>query len=124
MINRNYQFYLLILVDTPTISVVKPNIPEVSTDTVAPVKNIPSQSNLPDKNTSIDETLNQVMLKEVFEDVQIFQLQLEDILKLSLNTSKLKVRIISYLILYLLKCYIHFFNHIFRLAMKKIKKYS
>jgi hypothetical protein len=72
----------------------------VSTDTVAPVKNIPSQTNLPDKNTSIDETVSQVMLKEVFEDVQIFQLQLEDILKLSLNTSKLKVRIILYLILY------------------------
>ncbi|XP_026811459.1 nuclear pore complex protein Nup214 isoform X2 [Rhopalosiphum maidis] len=76
---------------TPTISVVKPNIPEVSTNTVAPVKNIPSQTNLPDKNTSIDETVSQVMLKEVFEDVQIFQLQLEDILKLSLNTSKLKI---------------------------------
>jgi len=87
-------------VDTPTISIVKPNIPEVSTETVPHVQNIPSQSNLPDKNTSTDETVSQVMLKEVLEDIQIFQLQLEDILKLSLNTSKLKVRKILYLIEY------------------------
>lgn len=97
MIYDNHSFYKLILVDTPTISVVKPNVPDVYTENVTPVQNIPNQTN-PDKNTSTDETVSQVMLKEVFEDVQIFQLQLEDILKLSLNTSKLKVRKISYLI--------------------------
>lgn len=32
------------------------------------------------------------MLNEVQEDVHIFQSQLDDVLKLSLNTSKLKVR--------------------------------
>ncbi|XP_025202732.1 nuclear pore complex protein Nup214-like isoform X1 [Melanaphis sacchari] len=79
------------ILDTPTISVVKPNIPEVSTETVTPVQNISSQTNLPDNNTSTDETVSQEMLKEVLEDVQIFQLQLEDILKLSLNTSTLKI---------------------------------
>lgn len=84
--------------DTPTISVAKPNVPEVYTETVPPVQNIPNQTNLPDKNTSTDETVSQAMLKEVLEDVQIFQLQLEDTLKLSLNTSKLKVRKISCLI--------------------------
>lgn len=85
--------------DIPTISVAKQNVPEVFTETVTPVKNIPNQTN-PDKNTSTDETVSQVMLKEVLEDVQIFQLQLEDVLKLSLNTSKLKVRKISCLIKY------------------------
>jgi len=121
VINDNHSFYKLILVDTPTISVVKPNIPEVYTETVTPVQNTLNQTN-PDKNTSTDETVSQVMLKEVLEDVQIFQLQLDDILKLSLNTSKLKVRkISSNVILYLLKC--PFFNNTNRLAMKKIKKY-
>lgn len=97
--------------DTPTISVVKPNVPEVYTETVSPIQNIPNQTNLPDKNTSTDEAVSQVMLNEVLEDVQIFQLQLEDILKLSLNTSKLKVRKIScHIILYILKCL--FFNNI------------
>ncbi|XP_008183683.1 nuclear pore complex protein DDB_G0274915 isoform X1 [Acyrthosiphon pisum] len=76
--------------DTPTISVVKPNVSEVYTETVTPVQNTLNQTN-PDKNTSTDETISQVMLKELLEDVQIFQLQLEDILKLSLNTSKLKI---------------------------------
>ncbi|KAE9534779.1 hypothetical protein AGLY_008071 [Aphis glycines] len=79
------------ILGTPTISVVKPNIPEVSTETVAPVQNISSQTNLPDKNTSTDETVSQAMLKEVLEDVQIFQIELEETLKLSLNTSKLKI---------------------------------
>ncbi|XP_022170924.1 nuclear pore complex protein Nup214-like [Myzus persicae] len=79
------------ILDTPTISVAKPNVPEVYTETVPPVQNIPNQTNLPDKNTSTDETVSQAMLKEVLEDVQIFQLQLEDTLKLSLNTSKLKI---------------------------------
>jgi len=98
MIICNYSFYILILIGTPTISVVKPNISEVSTETVAPVQNISSQTNLPDKNSSTDETVSQAMLKEVLEDVQIFQIELEETLKLSLNTSKLKVRIISCLI--------------------------
>lgn len=70
----------------------------MSTETVASVENISSQTNLPDKNTSTDETVSQAMLKEVLEDVQIFQIELEETLKLSLNTSKLKVRIISCLI--------------------------
>jgi len=100
VINDNYSFYKLILVDTPTITVVKPNVPEVYTETVPPTQNISNQTSLPDKNTSTDETVRQVMLKEVMEDVKIFQLQLEDTLKLSLNTSKLKVRKISYLIKY------------------------
>ncbi|CAI6366283.1 unnamed protein product [Macrosiphum euphorbiae] len=78
------------ILDTSTISVVKPNVPEVYTETVTPVQNTLNETN-PDKNTSTDETVSQVMLKEVLEDVQIFQLQLEDILKLSLNTSKLKI---------------------------------
>lgn len=81
--------------DTSKISVVKPNIPEVSTTSVTPVQNIPSQSNLTDNHTSVDETVSQVMLKEVLEDVHIFQLQLEDVLKLSLNTSKLKVNVFN-----------------------------
>ncbi|KAL5241348.1 hypothetical protein ACI65C_008758 [Semiaphis heraclei] len=79
------------ILDTPTITVVKPNVPEVYTETVPPTQNISNQTSLPDKNTSTDETVSQVMLKEVLEDVEIFQLQLENILKLSLNTSKLKI---------------------------------
>jgi len=97
VINDNYSIYKL-LVDTPTITVVKPNVSEVFTEIIPPTQNISNQTNLPDKNTSTDETVSQIMLKEVLEDVQIFQLQLEDILKLSLNSSKLKVRKISYLI--------------------------
>lgn len=75
-------------------SVIKPNVPAVSTAIVSPVQNIASQSNFPD-NTTAEETINQIMLNEVLEDVQIFQLQLEDTLKLSTKTSKMKVRKIS-----------------------------
>lgn len=81
--------------DTPKVSVVKPNIPVTATDTVSPVKHVPIQSNLSETNKSADEAVNQVMLNEVLEDVKIFQTQLEDVLKLSLNTRKLKVRIVS-----------------------------
>lgn len=73
-------------------SVIKPNVPAVSTAIVSPVQNIASQSNFPDNNTTAEETINQIMFNEVLEDVQIFQLQLEDTLKLSTKTSKMKVR--------------------------------
>lgn len=74
------------------VSVIKPNIPVVSTTETSPIQNIHNQSTLSDKNTSTDEVINQVILNEVLEDVQIFQSELNDVLKLSLNTSKLKVR--------------------------------
>lgn len=77
--------------DTSKISVVKPVQP-VSIATASPVQNVSIQSNLHDNNTSTDETLNQVMLNEVLEDVEMFESQLADVLKLSLNTSKLKVK--------------------------------
>lgn len=77
--------------DTPKISVVKP-VQSVSIANASPVQNVSIQSNLHDNNTSTDETLNQVMLNEVLEDVEIFKSQLADVLKLSLNTSKLKVK--------------------------------
>lgn len=74
---------------------VKPNVPTVSTATVSPIQNVPSQSKLVDKNTPADEeAINQVMFDEVWKDVQVFQSQFEDVLKLSLKTSKLKVRIL------------------------------
>lgn len=77
-------------------SVIKPNVPAVSTAIVSPVQNIASQSNFPDNNTTTaEETMNQIMLNEVLEDVQIFQLQLDDTLKLSTKTSTMKVRKIS-----------------------------
>lgn len=78
--------------ETSKESVVKQNIPTVSTTTMSPTQIINNQSNIHDKNTSIDEVINQVVLNEVLEDVQIFQSQLDDVLKLSLNTNKLKVR--------------------------------
>lgn len=73
-------------------SVVKPNIPAVSTEIVTPVQNDLGPSNLPNNNEAAEEAVNQVMLKAVLEDVQVFQSQLEDTLKLSVKTSKLKVR--------------------------------
>ncbi|XP_025410474.1 nuclear pore complex protein Nup214-like isoform X2 [Sipha flava] len=76
--------------DVPKVSIVKPVIP-ATTVTISTVQNVPSQSNLSETNKSTDEAVNQVMLNEVLEDVQIFQSQIEDILKLSLNTSKLKI---------------------------------
>lgn len=77
-------------------SVIKPNVPAVSTAIVSSVQNIASQSNFPDNNTTTaEETMNQIMLNEVLEDVQIFQLQLDDTLKLSTKTSTMKVRKIS-----------------------------
>lgn len=81
------------LVDTPKISVVKPNVP-ISTATVFPPQNVPCPLNPPDQNTSTDEIANKVMLDEILEDVAIFQLQLDDVLKLSMNTNKLKVKTI------------------------------
>lgn len=87
--------------NTPKISVVKPNHPNVSTATISPVQKSPSQSNLSVKNTSADEAAKQVMFNEVLEDFLGFQSQLDDILKLSLNTSKLKVRLQLNLIEYI-----------------------
>ncbi|VVC28995.1 WD40/YVTN repeat-like-containing domain [Cinara cedri] len=78
------------IVNSPKISVVKPNA-AVSIATISPVQKVPSQSNLSDNNTSADEAANRVMLNEVFEDIQLFQLQLDNVLKLSSNTSKLKI---------------------------------
>lgn len=87
--------------NAPKISVVKPNHPNVSTATISPVQKSSSQSNLSDKNTSADEAAKQVMLNEVFEDVRVFQSQLDNVLKLSLNTSKLKVRLQLNFIVYI-----------------------
>lgn len=77
--------------DTSKVSVVKPNLYTGSTVGVSPVQNINSETNISGKNTSAEETINQIMLDEVLEDVQIFQSQLDDVLELSLKTSKLKV---------------------------------
>jgi len=74
------------------VSIVKPNIPAVSTEIVTPRQNGLGHSNLPNNNEAAEEAVNQVMLKAVLEDVQVFQSQLEDTLKLSVKTSKLKVR--------------------------------
>lgn len=72
---------------------VKPNVPNVSTAIVSPVQNVPSPSKHLNVNSPADEeAVNQVMFDEVLKDVLVFQSQLEDVLKLSLNTSKLKVR--------------------------------
>lgn len=80
--------------DTPKISVVKPNVQSISTATASPPEqNVSIQSNLLDNNTSTDDTINQVMLNEVLEDIEMFESQLADVLKLSLNTSKLKVKV-------------------------------
>lgn len=79
--------------DTPKVSLVKPNIPSVSIATISPMQNVPTQSNFPDKSTSIDE----IMLNGVLEDVNLFQSELKEVLKLSLETSKLKVRKLFYI---------------------------
>jgi len=80
-------------VDTPKVSVVKPNIPSVSIATISPMQNVTTQSNLPDKSTSIDE----IMLNGVLEDVNLFQSELKEVLKLSLETNKLKVKKVFYI---------------------------
>lgn len=75
--------------DNSKVSVVKPSVPAVP----PVVQNVPSQPNPPSiTNTSTDEVVKQLMLNEVMEDVYVFQTQLEDILNLSLKTSKLTVR--------------------------------
>jgi len=80
-------------VDTPKVSIVKPNISSVSTTNISSLQNAPTQSNLFDKNSSIDE----IMLNGVLEDVNLFQSELKEVLELSLKTSKLKVRKIFYI---------------------------
>lgn len=79
--------------DTPKVSIVKPNISSVSTTNISSLQNAPTQSNLFDKNSSIDE----IMLNGVLEDVNLFQSELKEVLELSLKTSKLKVRKIFYI---------------------------
>lgn len=72
--------------------VVKPILPAVSTAIVTPVQNVVGQSNLPNNNEESEETINQVMFDELLEDAKVFQSQIENVLKLSVKTSQLKVK--------------------------------
>ncbi|XP_050433429.1 nuclear pore complex protein Nup214 [Adelges cooleyi] len=77
-------------------SAINSHVAVTSSATIAPSQTIKNQSIPTDNNESpdcisINASTNEILLKEVMEDVGLFQCQLENALKLSSNCQKLKI---------------------------------
>ncbi|XP_050531043.1 uncharacterized protein LOC126899857 [Daktulosphaira vitifoliae] len=80
------------IINSPIVPVTKSNAPIVSPNTT--FSNVQNTNNISNKNKStevITSCTAEILLKEVMEDVKLFQSQLENVLKLSTKTSKLKI---------------------------------